>query len=108
MAPKAPAHLRPATQRWFTEMAATYALESQGVQLLTLAAEARDRAEQARARIVKDGAYVQGRYGLRAHPAIAVERDSRLAFARLVRELQLEDQQAPEAPRPPAIAGRYK
>jgi phage terminase small subunit len=104
---KAPSHLRPATQRWFTEMSGLYELEPQGIELLTLAASALDRAEQARARIAKDGAYLAGRYGLRAHPAIAVERDSRLAFARLVRELQL-DQQAPETPRPPAIAGRYK
>jgi len=104
---KAPAHLRAATQRWFTEMSGLYAMEPQHVELLVLAAEARDRAEQARARIAKDGAYVEGRYGLRAHPAIAVERDSRLAFARLVRELGLEDDQHGGSPRPPGIAGRY-
>jgi phage terminase small subunit len=105
---KTPSHLRPATKRWFAEMSGLYAMEPQHLELLTLAAEARDRAEQARARIAQDGAYVEGRYGLRAHPAIAVERDARLAFARLVRELQLDDQQPPGAPRPPAIPGRYK
>ena len=34
--------------------------------------------------------------GLKAHPAIAVERDSKVLFARLVRELRLDPDELPE------------
>ena len=46
----------------------------------------------------------RGVSGGRAHPAIAIERDSRLAFARLIRELAL-DAEPPHAWRagPPAL-----
>jgi hypothetical protein len=56
--------------------------------------------QEAGARLRKDGSYVEGRYGLRAHPAIAVERDSRQAYARLLRELDLDGEPGPD-PRPP-------
>lgn len=100
--PDPPKHLSAATRKWWKEVARDYELESHHFRLLELAAEALDRANEARARIAKDGAYVQGRYGLRAHPAIAVERDSRLAFARLLRELDL-DAATPAEHRPPAL-----
>src|SRR5438270_2582360 len=99
-----PSHLQPATAEWWSEIAAAYELESHQYRLLTLAAEAWDRAQEARERISVDGAYLEDRFGqLRAHPAVAVERDARLAFARLVRELALggDDSSIPEIP------GRY-
>jgi phage terminase small subunit len=102
---KPPGHLRASTRKWWTEIAATYALESHQYRLLTLAAEAWDRAQEARERIAKDGAYLEDRFGqLRAHPGVAVERDARLAFARLVRELALDGDGSPLLPE---IAGRY-
>jgi phage terminase small subunit len=100
--PKAPEHLRPATKHWWQEVVREYELGSHHLRLLELACSAFDRAEQARAQIAKDGAYVPGRYGLRSHPAIAVERDARLSFARLLRELDL-DAEAPADRRPPAL-----
>jgi hypothetical protein len=80
-----------------------YQLEQHHVRLLTLAAEAWDRAEEARETIGAKGAYYEDRFGKpKTHPAIAVERDSRLAFARLLRELDLDG--SPEAdPRPPRL-----
>ena len=88
----APTHLTAASKRLFGRIAGEYELQAQHVELLTLACEARDRAEQARKAIAKDGPYMSDRYGgLKAHPAIAVERDSRLAFGRLLRQLDLDD-----------------
>jgi hypothetical protein len=73
---------------------------------LTLAAEAWDRAEQAREAIAQHGMTFMDRFGQpHARPEIAIERDNRIAFARLLRELAL-DVEAPDAPRPPSIGGR--
>ena len=47
-APKPPRHLRPATRRWFTGVVEMFELEDHHVRLLTLAAQAWDRCEQAR------------------------------------------------------------
>ena len=98
--PKAPRHLRAATRRWYLSVVSDYDLESHHLRLLQAAAEAWDRCQEARQALKRDGAYVQGRYGLRAHPAVAVDRDSRLAFARLLRELDLDGEAMPD-PRPP-------
>ena len=99
---KAPAHLLPDTRRWFTSVATTYHLEPHHLRLLQLAAESWDRCEQARKLIAQEGLTVPS--GGRAHPAIAIERDSSLAFARLIRELDL-DAEPPASWRngPPAL-----
>jgi phage terminase small subunit len=100
--PKPPAHLRPSTRRWFNEIMRSWDLETHHLRLLVLACEAIDRCEEARERVAKDGAYVEGRYGLRVHPAVAVERDSRLAVARILRELDLDASAGAES-RPPML-----
>jgi phage terminase small subunit len=103
--PPAPAHLGKATQAWFTEVVRTYELESHHVRLLTLAAEAWDRAEQARAVIDKEGLTFLDRFSQpKTRPEVAIERDSRVSFARLLRELNL-DVSVPES-RPPSLGGR--
>jgi phage terminase small subunit len=100
--PKAPGHLRPATRRWWNEIVRSWDLGTHHLRLLKLACEALDRAEEARERIAVDGAYLEGRYGLRAHPALAIERDSRLAAARLLRELDLDASSGADS-RPPML-----
>ena len=68
--------------------------------VLAAACEAWDRAEEARQRIAADGPYLADRFGqLKPHPALAVERDGRVAFLRSLRELSLDA--APPDPRPP-------
>lgn len=106
--PRAPAHLAPATRAWWSSVLTEYALEQHHIRLLTLAGEAFDRATQARERIALDGLVVPtADGGLKAHPCVAIERDSRLAFARLLRELDLDcdvpRETARLAPRPPAL-----
>lgn len=100
---KAPAHLKPATRDWVDRVEATYELEPHHTRLLTLAAEAWDRCQQAREALAKEGLTYADRFGTpRARPEVAIERDSRIAFARLIRELAL-DIDAPRESRPPVI-----
>ena len=103
--PRPPSHLRQPTAKWWRSVHEDYALEEHHSRLLTLAGEAFDRCCQAREAIDADGITVKtADGGLKAHPAIAVERDSRLAFARLLRELDLDTAEPPaERARPPAL-----
>ena len=101
--PKPPKHLKPATKAWFQTVCSEYALEEHHIRLLALACEAFDRGEQARAVIAKLGMTYSDRYGCpKPRPELAVERDSRTAFARLTRELDLDCGQLAET-RPPAL-----
>lgn len=103
--PPAPKHLRPATKRWWSNVVGTYLLEEHHLRLLQLAGEAWDSAQQARETIRKEGQSYQDRFGApRLHPAVNVERDARLAFARLIRELDLDIEPSSGAgPRPPGL-----
>jgi phage terminase small subunit len=102
---KAPEHLQEPTRQWFERVTADYELEPHHLRLLTLAAEAWDRCVQARVALAEHGLTYDDRFKQpRARPEVAIERDSRIAFARLLRELAL-DIEEPDAPRPPTIRG---
>lgn len=97
---KPPKHLQKNTQIWFKSVLEEYELEPHHVQLLTLAAEAWDRACAAREVIDKDGLTYLDRFGQpKARPEVGIERDSRIGFARLLRELALDVEEPVEAPR---------
>ncbi len=99
---KIPAHLGASTRKWVREVIADFDLESHHFRVLIQTAQAWDRAEQARELLITDGLTVKDRYGTpKAHPAVAIERDSRTAFFRGLRELALDGVEAPDAPRPP-------
>lgn len=102
---RAPRHLRPETARWWRQVNEDYALEPHHIRLLTLAAEAYDRCAEAREQLEKDGLTVPtGSGGLKPHPCVAIERDARIAFARLIRELDLDfELPANDRARPPAL-----
>jgi phage terminase small subunit len=102
--PVAPAHLTPLTRAWWRQVHRDYTLEPHHSRLLTLAAEAWDRCEAARRALGEHGVVFTDRFGCpRARPEVAIERDSGLAFARLIRELDL-DAAPPATPmRPPAL-----
>ena len=72
---------------------------------LAVACETWDRAQAARAQLAREGLTVPGREGgIRPHPCVAIERDARLAVARLVRELDLYTEPPPsDRIGPPAI-----
>ena len=101
---KAPKYLRPATRRWFEAVVEGWELEAHHVRLLTLACEAWDRCQQARQTIAEKGLTTTTRDGgEKLHPAVRVEADSRIAFARLLRELDLDVSPPAEAKRPPQL-----
>ena len=101
---KPPAHLSREVKKWFTEVLECYELEAHHVRLLTLAAESWDRCSQARAIIDAQGLTYQDRFDApRTRPEVSVERDSRLAFVRIIRELDLDIDAPAQASRPPAL-----
>jgi phage terminase small subunit len=104
---KAPGHLRPTTRRWWLDVSRSYELEPHHVRLLTLAADSWDRCQQAREAIAREGITYTTRLGEpKLRPEVAVERDSRIAFSRLLRELALDVEPPRETPRPPRLGGQ--
>ncbi|MEQ1955316.1 P27 family phage terminase small subunit [Mesorhizobium yinganensis] len=107
--PNPPSHLSDAAKKWWRTVTEEYQLEPHHELLLKLAAEALDRAEQARAIIEQDGVTVlDDRKNVRAHPAVAIEKDARTGFARLLRELDLDFEGGRSDRRPPAIASNRR
>ena len=89
---KPPSHLRAATKAWWVSVHEDYELAEHHSRLLTMAAEAWDRACEAREILARDGIVIGGREAaVRPHPCIAIERDARIAFARLIAQLSLDD-----------------
>ncbi len=102
---RAPRHLSTPSRTWWESVVSSYELEPHHIRLLTHAAESWDRAAEARKLVDKEGIVILDRFGQqKEHPATRIERDSRLTFAKLLRELAL-DVEAPDAARPPAIHG---
>ena len=102
--PKAPSHLAPATRAWWLDVVTTWELDAHHVRLLTLACEAYDRAVEARQLIDKKGMTFRDRFGQpKPRPEVAIERDSRTAFARLLRELDLDVEGPRDQARPPTL-----
>jgi phage terminase small subunit len=101
---RAPSHLSQSSRRWWLDVVNTWELDPHHLHLLSAAASALDRAEEARQTLAKEGSYFVNRHGeSKPHPAIACERDSRVLFARLLRELDLDAVPAPQDKRPPSL-----
>lgn len=100
-----PAHLSAEAAAWWREVLRDYDLEPHHLRLLQAAAEAWDRMQQARKALADHGAltFTDPNGNIRAHPCVAMERDARVAFARLVRELDLDAGAPAERSRPPSI-----
>lgn len=101
--PVPPDHLTERAQKLWADTVDAFSLASHQLELLRRLCEASDRADEARELLAADGLTVVDRYGqVKPHPAVNIERDARLAEARLIRELALEPGE-PETPRPPRV-----
>jgi|SRR5712692_12122009 len=100
----APKHLKWATQRWWLHVVNTWELEEHHRRLATLAGEAWDRGRQAREVLAEEGLTYEDRYGApHPRPEVAIEKDSSIRYARLIRELDLDVEPPREAARPPSL-----
>jgi hypothetical protein len=97
MAAKIPSHIKESGRKWLNGVLAEYDvpqndLSSSKRSALFMAAECLDRLREVREQIGKDGLQVPDRFGvMRAHPLCAVERDNRLTFIRITRQLGIID-----------------
>jgi P27 family predicted phage terminase small subunit len=107
---KPPKHLSDHCREQWQQLTGAFVLEPTELELLRLGLEALDRCEQARQILARDGIVSTNRYGAKvAHPCVAIERDSRIAAARIFRDLSLPEAPAevvsPLALRRPSAAG---
>ena len=88
--PSAPAHLSATTRSWWRAIVKDFDLQPHHLRLLQAAGEAWDRMVQAREVLSREGLTVESRQGVKPHPCVAIERDSRIGFARMVKDLGLD------------------
>ena len=88
----APSYLSEQSAGLWMQITKAFMLEPTELELLRLGLEALDRCEEARVILARDGIVTQNRFGQPiAHPAVAIERDARIAATRIFRELALPD-----------------
>jgi hypothetical protein len=97
---RVPKHLRKPTQTWVKSVLSDYDLEEHHFKLLIAAAESWDRLCAAREIVDAQGMTFTDRFGQpKARPEVAIERDSKVVMARLLRELALDSEPPPDTPR---------
>jgi phage terminase small subunit len=105
--PRAPLHLSKKTREWWQRIVESYDFEDFELRLLTAAGEAWDRKEAARQAIEKQGLTYLDRFQQPAtRPEVAIERDSRLAFFRCMRQLALSEEPPEDRPVPLKFGGK--
>ncbi len=97
-----PEHLSDEASGWFRAIDEAYVLDDHGRWLLTVACEAFDRMREAQAVLERDGITCTGRAGLRVHPCVLIERDSRVAMLTSLRALCLDVEPPRDRPGRPA------
>lgn len=93
--------LKPPTRTWVRRVLKRWKLEDHHERILLLAGQAWDRCQEARERLDDEGLTVGTANSVKTHPCVAIERDSRLQVARLIRELQLDGETADDLRSPP-------
>ena len=107
-----PAHLSTESKALWRELHERYGFEEHERKTLRLALEALDRCSQARRALRKHGLTYEDRFGQpHARPEVAIERDGRAAFARLMAQLELPGEEPPHTygrPERDRSNGRYR
>ena len=99
---KFPQHLSVEAKNFYKKVITEYQLEDHHIKILTLACQCLDRIAEAQEVVRKNGSYYTDRWNqCKEHPGMKVERDNKILFARLIRELSL-DISAPDS-RPPGL-----
>ena len=100
---KPPKNLKKAGKDFWRKIVSDYELGEHHFRLLEGACQCLDRIESARAEVEKVGEYYVDRFGQpKEHPGLAAERNQKVLFARLMRELCLDGVEPPEN-RPPGL-----
>ncbi len=92
-----PSHLSEASQAWWRAVTSDFRFEKHQLRTLQVALEAFDRGQRARAELAAHGAltFTDAKGMVRAMPQVAIERDAGVAYLRALRELGLDDVEAP-------------
>lgn len=100
-----PSYLSEVMQDWWRTVLADYDLDRHHLHLLEAACGAWDRMIEARTALDANGLTYADQNGCpKPRPEVTIEKDSRIAFARLVRELDLDEAPPPEPRgRPPGL-----
>ena len=98
---RAPSHLQKSGKQLWLDISSEYLFEAHQLEILRLLCECLDRLETCRKQLKADGLFIVNRFGeLRPHVALKEEREHRVLFTRLARELAL-DLDIPDSPRKP-------
>ena len=99
-----PLHLTPETATFWRTVMEEFELEEHHIRLLILACEAYDAAQEDRKVLQNNGKVFVDRFGQpKPRPEVAIQRDSAISFARLLRELDLDVNMLAARSRPPAL-----
>jgi P27 family predicted phage terminase small subunit len=99
---KIPKHLSQESRNFYRKVVQEFELEDHHLKILQAACETWDRVVEARIEVEKNGSFFVDRWNQsRENPAAKSERDQKVVFARLIRELNL-DIAAPDS-RPPSL-----
>ena len=103
---KSPPGLRPKTRNWWLEVVGGWALEAHHLKLLEAACRELDRAEEARLALKRAGGSVfVDRWGQpKESPWRKIEREARISYSRLLRELNLDMEPLSTPTRPPTLS----
>jgi P27 family predicted phage terminase small subunit len=97
--PKPPGHLMADSKKLWRSICESYEIDQAAALILTATLEARDRKEQARVTLEKEGTVQTDRFNQRKpHPAVAIERDAVMTMMRGFRLLGFDQEQRGESP----------